>query len=371
MNKIKKLIMDESKYPVLVPLIAIFLSFAIASVVMIITGINPLAALSALLRAITGINLDKAFMAKGFFNARYIGEFLNTAIPITLTGLSVAFAFRTGLFNIGAEGQLLMGSFAAICVGILFKMPTFIHAVVALIAAALFGFLWGIIPGYLKAKFNIHEVVITIMLNYAALHITNYGLKALPGSDTVKTVKVYESAALHSDFLSNITNNSRLHWGILVVALSLVAFWYVIERTSFGYELRAAGYNKHASEYAGMKVNRNIMFSMGIAGAFAGLAGAMIALGTFDYGRILGSFENYGFDGIAVALLGGNTGIGVFFSGLLFGALKAAQPLMQSNGIPLEIAKIISALIVLFVAMRFGFENFLKKKAEQYSKEVE
>ncbi|MCK5763526.1 MAG: ABC transporter permease, partial [Clostridiales bacterium] len=131
------------------------------------------------------------------------------------------------------------------------------------------------------------------------------------------------------------------------------------------FELRAVGFNKAASKYAGMKVNKNIIYSMMIAGGFSGLAGAMLSVGTYDYGRILSSFEYYGFDGIAVALLGANTAIGTFLSGLLFGGLKSAQPLMQSNGIPMEIAKIISALIVLFVAMKYGFEMILRKYAKK------
>lgn len=369
MTKIKKLLMDESKYAITVPMIAILMSFLIGTIVMIVTGINPLGAFKALLRSSTGLNLDAMFTDR-MFNSRYFGEFITTAIPITLTGLSVAFAFRTGLFNIGAEGQLMMGAMTATYISIMVDLPAIIHIPLVIIGATAAGAMWGFIPGILKAKFKVHEVVVTIMLNYTALHLTNYILKGLPGSDLVKTAKSLETATLHSDFLSELTNKSRLHWGFLVVGIAIIAYWFIIEKTSFGYELRAVGYNKDASKYAGMKVDRNIMFSMMIAGAFAGLAGAMISVGTFDYGRILTGFENYGFDGIAVALLGANTAIGVFLSGLLFGGLKSAQPLMQSNGVPLEIAQIISALIVLFVAMKYGFERWLRNYANKH-KEVE
>jgi simple sugar transport system permease protein len=144
-----------------------------------------------------------------------------------------------------------------------------------------------------------------------------------------------------------------------VVALAVVVFWFVIEKTTFGYRLRAVGFNKEAARYAGMKVERNIILSMMISGAFAALGGAVITLGTFNFGRVLPSFEGYGMDGIAVALVGGNAAVGVFLSGLLFGMLKAAQPLMQSQGIPKDISSIIQASIVLFVAMRLGIEALL------------
>ncbi|MCD6435830.1 MAG: ABC transporter permease [Clostridiales bacterium] len=368
MSKIKEILLDETKYKITVPIIAILLSFLIATIVMLLTGINPLGAFKALIRTMTGINLDKMFTDK-MFNARYVGEFLTTALPITLTGLSVAFAFRTGLFNIGAEGQLLVGAMAATVTSIMLDLPAIIHLPIVILSAALAGALWGFVPGILKAKFNIHEVVVTIMMNYTALYLTNYILKALPGSTLIKTVKSLPSGTLKSSFLADITNHSRFHWGFVVVGISIVIFWYIIEKTSFGFELRSVGFNPDASKYAGMKVTKNVMLSMMIAGAFAGMAGAMLSVGTFNYGRVLVGFENYGFDGIAVALLGGNTGLGVLLSGLLFGGLKSAQPLMQANGVPLEIAKIISSLIVLFVAMKYGFEMWLRKFAKMQEKE--
>ena len=138
-------------------------------------------------------------------------------------------------------------------------------------------------------------------------------------------------------------------------------FWFVINKTTFGYSLRAVGFNKDAAKYAGMKVNRNIVLSMTISGAFAGLAGALITVGTFSFGRAMGAAEGYGFDGIAVALVGGTEALGTLLSGLLFGMLKAAQPLMQSQGIPKEIAGIIQASIVLFVAMQFGISTVLDR----------
>ena len=285
-------------------------------------------------------------------------------MPIILTGLSVGFAFRVGLFNIGAEGQVLAGSMAAIAVGLWVKAPPGVHVVLVLLAAMAAGGLWGAIPGWLKARFNVHEVVMTIMMNYVAFNLNNLLIvEVFKSADRVKTANFPASALLRDPTLAALTNGSRFNWGFVPVILAVVAFWFVIEKTTFGYSLRAVGFNKDAAKYAGMKVNRNIVMSMIIAGAFAGLAGAVLTVGTFNYGRALPAMEGYGMDGIAVALVGGNAAIGIFLSGLLFGMLKAAQPLMQSQGIPKDIASIIQAAIVLFVAMKHGIDFLLRRVA--------
>lgn len=339
----------------IVPLIAVFLGFLLGSVIILLTGKSPLAMILALGRTITGID----FSGRADFNLRYVGEFVLQALPITLTGLAIAFAFRTGLFNIGAEGQLMVGSLAAVTVALLVKAPPLVHPVLCLLAAMAAGAVWAAVPGYLKARFNVHEVVVSIMMNYTALHFVNWSLLQFGSVDRVKTPDFPPSATLKSAFLSGITNGSRLNWGIIPVILAVLIFWFVIEKTTFGYRLRAVGFNKEAARYAGMKVERNIVLSMMISGAFAALGGAVITLGTFNFGRVLPAFEGYGMDGIAVALVGMNNAAGVLLSGLLFGMLKAAQPLMQSQGIPREIASIIQASIVLFVAMRLGIEMAL------------
>jgi simple sugar transport system permease protein len=359
--RFRRFITDEDNASFVVPITAILMGFLFGSIIMLVTGRNPLDIFAALLRGTVGIDLSFIGTGKDIFNPRYIGEFLVSSMPIILTGLSVGFAFRTGLFNIGAEGQLMMGAFGAIMVGILFDLPAIIHLPLAVFAGALFGGLWGFVPGFLKAKFNVHEVVVTIMMNYVALYTANYLFKTLPGSDDVRTEPVHASASLASTFLENITNNSRLHWGFFIVIIAVIIFWLIIDKTTFGFELKSAGFNPHASKYAGMKVERNVILSMVIAGAFAGLAGVVLALGTFDYGRVLPGMEGYGFDGIAVALVGGTTAIGTVLAGLLFGGLNASQPLMQARGIPRDIASIIIASIVLFVAMQSGIKGFLKR----------
>ncbi len=365
---------DEKKHKatrsgkLLVPALAALMGFLVGALVILITGKNPLLMFNAMIQGVTGINV-----AKGSFNARYIGEFVLQAMPIILTGLSVGFAFRTGLFNIGAEGQLMLGSLGATAVALLVKAPPVVHIPLVLMGGMLAGGLWGAVPGLLKARFNVHEVVVTIMLNYVALHVNNWAILNVFGSaDRVKTAVFPASAMLKDPWLQNLSGGSRLNWGFVPVILAIVAYWFIIEKTTFGYGLRAVGFNKDAAKYAGLKVNRNVMLSMLLAGAFAGLAGAIITSGTFGFGRALSAAEGYGFDGIAVALVGATQAPGILLAGLLFGMLKAAGPLMQSQGIPKEIGGIIQASIVLFVAMKYGIERIglwlrAKKSGSQQS----
>lgn len=356
--------MTKRREKILLPLIAVLLGFVLGSLIVIATGRSPVAMFAAMIKGFSGLDIVNDVP----WNTRYIGEFVINAMPIILTGLAFAFASRTGLFSIGAEGQLMVGSLAATAVALMVQAPRFIHLPLVLLASIVAGALWGAVPGFLKARFNVHEVTVSIMMNYIALHLNNFVILNLLGSqDRVKTAFFPETALLKSPFLQSITRGSRLNWGFIPVVLALIIFSFIINKTTFGYSLRAVGYNMDASRYAGMKVNRNIVLSMMIAGAFAGLAGSVITVGTFNFGRAMSAAEGYGFDGIAVALVGGNEASGILLAGMLFGMLKSAQPLMQSQGIPREIAGIIQASIVLFVAMQYGIkmllERFKKKQA--------
>jgi len=350
--------MSTRKEKIVLPLIAVLLGFLLGSLIVILTGRSPISMYAAIIKGFSGIDIINGQP----INTRYIGEFIIQAMPIILTGLSFAFASRTGLFSIGAEGQLMIGSISATAVALLVQAPKAIHLPLVLLAAIAGGALWGAIPGFLKARYNVHEVVVTIMMNYIALHFNNYVILNIFGSvDRVKTAPFPETALLKSPFLESITRNSRLNWGFIPVLIAVLIFSFIINKTTFGFSLRAVGYNKDAARYAGIKVNQNIIASMAIAGAFAGLAGGVITVGTFNFGRVIQAAEGYGFDGIAVALVGGSEATGILLAGLLFGGLKAAQPLMQSQGIPREIAGIIQASIVLFVAMKYGIKMVLDK----------
>ncbi|MFJ7735163.1 ABC transporter permease [Lysinibacillus sp. NPDC097287] len=341
---------------ILVPIVSIIIGLIVGAIVMLVSGYDPVEGYLALW---TGI----------FGDSYSIGNTIRQITPYILAGLAVAFAFRTGLFNIGVEGQLIMGWLAAAWVGYAFELPKIIHLPLALLAAAVAGAFWAFIAGFLKAKFNVHEVIATIMLNYTALYITNAVIKELSGG-SFKTERVQETATLRSPFLRELTDNSSLHYGIIVALIMVAVMWFILEKTTRGYELKAVGFNQHAAEYSGMSVKKNIILAMTISGMFAGLGGAMEALGTFQNAPIQSGFTGIGFDGIAVALLGANTPLGVVFGASLFGSLKyGALNMPNAAGIPEEIVSIIIALIIFFVAsgyiIRVALQKLRKKKEGQ------
>ena len=325
----------------LIPIIAIILGLVCGAIIMLVSGYNPILGYSALWSGIFG-------------ETYYIGETVRQLTPYILTGLAVAFAFRTGLFNIGVEGQVIVGWLAAVWVGVAFDLPAVIHLPLSIIAAALAGGLWGFVPGFLKAKFKVHEVIVTIMMNYVALHVTNALIRDVITDNADKTDKVFPSASLRSEFFERITDFSRMHYGIFIALIAAFIMWFLLEKTAKGFELRSVGFNHDASHYSGMNVNRNIILSMVISGAFAGVAGAMEGLGTFEYASVKGGFTGIGFDGIAVALIGGNTAIGIVLAAALFGGLKVGALNMPSEaGVPNELVEIVIALIIFFVASSY------------------
>lgn len=336
-----------------IPVISVLLGLIAGAIIMLISGYDPIAGYSAMLAGMAG-------------DSFYIGESIRQITPYILAGLAVAFAFRTGLFNIGVEGQLIVGWLASVWVGVSFDLPKIIHLPLAVLAGAAAGAFWAFIPGLLKARFRVHEVIVSIMLNYTALHITNYLISNVLTKKQDQTDQIAESASLSSQFFQSITDLSRMHWGIAVSLICAMLLWFILEKTTTGFELKAVGFNHHASQYAGMNVNRNIILSMVISGAFAGLAGTMEGLGTFGYAAIKNGFTGVGFDGIAVALLGGNTAIGVILAAALFGGLKnGALNMPLAAGVPNEIVDIIIALIIFFVAssyfIRWIMDRFSKK----------
>lgn len=338
----QRLFQNRRLFNILVPVIAVVFGLIVGGIVMLTGGYNPINAYIALLEGVVG-------------GPYYIGEAVREMTPLILTGLAVAFAFRTGLFNIGVEGQFLVGWLASVFIGVSFHgLTPFVHLPLALLAAAAAGAIWGLIPGYLKARFKVHEVIVTIMMNYIALYVTNALIRSYLLAPGERTDAIQPSASLASPFLQQITNFSRLHYGIIVALIAAVIMWFILWKTTKGYELRSVGFNPSASQYAGMSVARNITMSMTISGAFGGLAGAMAGLGTYQYMTINSGFLNLGFEGIAVALLGANTSIGVVLAAALFGGLKVGALTMQSNaGVPTEVIQIVIALIIFFVGASY------------------
>ena len=337
-----------------VSVLVVLLGFLCGTILVALVGRNPLNMYNAILQSLTGYNIDR-----GVWNIRYVGEWLNLSVPYIFCGLAMAFAARTGLFNIGGEGQYIMGLTMAQVIALLGPQVPVVHWVLAMVGAMLLGAIWGGIVGFLKARYEVSEVVATIMLNYVALYLSRIIIMAIPGTNTYKTVNFPETASLRVEFLSRLTNGSTLNLGLFLAIASVILYWFLMEKTNLGFGLRATGFNKDAARYGGIPVVTSVVISMAVAGAFAGLGGGVVALGSFRYGRVLSGMDNYGFTGIAVALVGNNTAVGTMLAGLLFGLLAAAQPLMQSKQIPKEITFIIQGLIVVFIAIRTGIRLFL------------
>lgn len=321
----------------------------------------------ALLMFATGHNAFEGFLyliQGGTKSIERIGNTIATATPLVLTGLSVAFAFRTGLFNIGTPGQMLFGGFCATIVGQAgLNLPRPIYLLVIILVALIGGALWAFIPGLLKAIFNVHEVVSCIMMNWIAYWIIYYGVQLwFPnGSKTTESLPLANALTLRSTWFSDLFGGSYINLGIIVAIVATLIIALILNKTTFGYELKAVGFNKHAAEYAGISVNKSIIYSLMIAGSLAGLAGLTQYAGVATNMQI-GIMPSQGFDGIAVSLLGANTPIGAFFSALFFGLLYAGRGFMSvMTDVPPEIADTIIATIIYFAATSVLVERFLNK----------
>ncbi|AVX31110.1 nucleoside ABC transporter membrane protein [Carboxydocella thermautotrophica] len=334
----------------LVPVGAILLAGLVGAVIMLAIGVDPLEAYGALIQGAFG---DK----HRFFNT------LARSTPLIFTGLAVAFAFRTGLFNIGVEGQMYIAAAAAAYAGFAISLPGPIHAIVAILAAMAAAGIWAAIPGYLKAKLGVHEVINTIMMNYIAYGIAAYYVKIFQAPGQVpRTPDVAPSAALAT--IQELTNNwtrSKMNVGFFLALVALVVVWYLLWKTVTGYEIRAVGLNPLAAEYGGINVKKMIILAMTISGVLAGLAGAERVLG-FHRAYISNFSPGYGFEGIAVALLGKNHPVGVLFSALLFGALaNGGQYMNMATRVPADLIVVIQAIIIFFVAADQIVRSFLPK----------
>jgi len=281
-----------------------------------------------------------------------ISETLYNATPLILVGLAVGLAFRTGLFNIGAQGQLIVGAMAAGYIGFTWRLPPFIHLVVALIAGGVAGAVWGGIAGWLKARTGAHEVITTIMMNYVALDLLDYALKTSafrrPGSNQAISPIVHGTARLGKLLPSPL----RVNLGLLLAIAATVGVAWLLTRSRLGFTLRAVGASPTAARTAGMNVGRAYVIAMVFAGGLAGLAGCCQILGGgTNYALTNAVDAGLGFDGITVALLGRAKPWPTVWAGLLFGALHAGSATMQSRtGTSIDLVTIVQALVVLFIA---------------------
>ncbi|MGW7684301.1 ABC transporter permease [Kribbella sp. NPDC054772] len=341
----------------LVSLSAIVLALLVGAILIIVSddqvqaavkyfGAAPMDTVSAALSAVG--DAYKALAVGAFGGLTPISESLTQATPLICGGLAVSLAFRTGLFNIGAQGQLIMGAIFAAYVGFAWHLPAGLHLIVAILAGLLGGAIWGGVVGFLKARTGAHEVIVTIMLNYVAIYLLAWLLTTStfrrPGR-TDPISPIVDANAQYPQF-----GGTRLHGGFILSVLAAVFVWWLLNRSTIGFELRAVGANPDASRTAGMSVGRAYVIAMVVAGALAGLAGTQQVLGT-DLPLTDGVAASVGFDAITVALLGRGTPFGTVLAGLLFGALNAGGLQMQLiTQTPLTLTTVLQAVIVLFVA---------------------
>ena len=283
------------------------------------------------------------------------GEVLYFATPILMTGLAVGFAFKMGLFNIGASGQFTMGVFFSLYVGFMWDLPAGIHWVVAILAGMVGGMLWGFIPGIFKAWLNVNEVITSIMFNYIGMYLVDMLIQ----SNSV----MYVSTKARTNYLPSTVQipslgieGSNVNFGIIFAVLIGILLYIILQKTTFGYELKATGLNKHAADYAGMKGKKNIVVTMVIAGALAGLGGAFwilspsaIAGSSMTYEPI-NMIAPYGFTGIAVALLGNANPLGIIFSATFISHIQRGGSLTNLLGYKPEIIDVVIAVIIYFSA---------------------
>ena len=287
-------------------ILSIILGFIVGAFFLLILGVSVGDAYGRLLSSVTGV--------KGF---SYVVVY---AIPYIVAGLSVAFSFKTGVFNIGAEGQFVIGSMAAAVVGILLgSLPKPVLIPLCFLAAMAAGALWGIIVGFLKTRWGINEVLSMIMFNWIAFYLSNFiaGIPAIHSdgsAEATKNISENASTLLSKDFISRAGLAPTANWGILVAIVMTVVVWYIIEKTTLGYELKAVGSNRFAAEYGGINVNRSILTALAISGALAGLAGSLQLMGMGGRISVFSSQEGFGFAGIVVALMGISNPFGVFIA---------------------------------------------------------
>lgn len=326
-----------------IPVISVAIALALGALFVLVSGNDPVAAYGALL--------------KGAFGSPYdLTETLIIAIPLTLAGLSVAVAFRTGLFNIGAQGQLLVGALAAGAVGARFgDLPGIVLLPMTLLAGVLAGAGYGAIAGWLKAARGVNEVITTIMQNYIVVFVMHWLLQNGPMTaknafGTPASARIGDGAVLPVIIPNEIIPLTRLHAGLFLAIAAVIVFWFLLWKTSLGYELRAVGLGARAAAQAGIDPARRMVVVMAVAGGFAGLAGMIQVSGVFQ--RVYDGFSTgFGFDAIAVALLGKNSPIGITLAALLFGAFQRGGAIMQSNAnISSHLVEIVEAIVLFVIA---------------------
>jgi len=357
-NKFKDNKLSKTLLPMLVPVGMIFFSFFVGAIIMLIFGYNPIKAYVSLMRGAFVGNLN-------------LTQTLLNSVPLIFTGLAVAFAFRCGLFNIGAEGQLYLGSLASTYLATTIVLPAILHVPLILIAGALAGGLWAFLPGILKAKTGSHEVITTMMMSWIGVFFSSYVIRNIlkdPRTDLPVSKTIYKSAELIKiDKILPIPalKGTRLHIGFFIAILTALLIWYIIKKTTIGYEVRAVGFNPYASEYAGISISKNIILALFISGMLAGLAGSVEIAGLHH--KLWDRYSAmYGFTGIAIALLAKNNPIGVIFAAILFGAIQAGGKTMQLDAnVPVDMTDILEGIVIFAVAAEEIIKMFIRAREKR------
>ncbi|MDD6406494.1 MAG: ABC transporter permease [Lactobacillus equicursoris] len=339
----------------LVPIVSVIAGFLVGAIIMLIWSYDPLQAYSSMFES-----------ALGSMNG--IGETIRNATPLILIAIGFQISSAAGFFNIGLPGQAQAGWLTAIWIGLAWKnLPVYILLPIEIIAGIIAGALVAGIAGWLRAYFGTNEVISTIMLNYTVLYLCQYLHQDVMSknlridTDTTKTISA--NASLRIPSLSAAFGDSRISGGIFLALIGLVIFWFVMKKTTVGFEIKAVGLNPFASRYAGMSDKKNIIISMLLSGAFCGLGGVIQGLGTYQNYFTQTTTLDIGWDGMSVALLGGMSAIGILLASILFSILKIGGLGMQTlAGIPYEIVSIVIAAIIFFVAISWAVGLLFKEK---------
>ncbi|AWM75894.1 ABC transporter permease [Lactobacillus kullabergensis] len=349
---------------ILVPIISILAGFLVGAIIMLVWSYNPFQAYTSMFSSALG-------------NMNGIGETIREATPLIFTAIGFAIASTAGFFNIGLPGQAQAGWLSSIWVVLANpNMPKAILLPLAVITGILAGALVAGIAGWLRAQFGTNEVITTIMINYIVLYSCQYLMQQVMSSklriDTDTTKTIADNGSLKIGWLSTMFGDSRINAGIFIALVAVFLYWYLMRKTTTGFEIRSVGTNAAASRYAGMSAKKNIMLSMLLSGGFAGLGGVVQGLGTYQNYFTQTTSLDIGWDGLSVALLGGGTAVGILLASLLFSILKIGGLGMQTiAGIPYEIVSIVIAAIIFFVAIQYVIGLLFKtKRAKEIQKDT-
>lgn len=341
--------------------LAVFFGLMVGAIIMLVSGFNPVTGYISLVQSALGSSLN-------------IGEVLRSMTPLILTAAGFLVAQSAGFFNIGLAGQVWVGWIASTWFVLVNQsMTPWLSIPLAVIIGALAGALMGALPGWLRAQLGASEVITTIMLNYIALYGGNAFVQGLPKklmATTDMTNTLHASDSLRWDFLSNLTGGSRLNIGFIIAIVALAAVWFIMKRTTLGFEIRAVGLNPDAARYAGMSAKRTAVTAMTISGLLAGLAGATEGLGTYLNIFSQTAAPQVGYDGMAVALLASGSFLGIFFAALLFSILSVGglgMPL--ASGVPTELVSVVTASIIFFIGANYLIRLILVKIDEDDAKQ--